>query len=181
LLLLQQPAQAQTSSNSTGTNGSTTPTIKGSISISNATNAFVKANLKVDFNTAANNARAQVTNGVIVGARLAGVQGYLVYKFTVANYDAGTSKIVIVDAGNVQVLYTSNDMPLYNGGIGGGGCPHGGGYGGHYGWSGQHANSGSTSSFGTSGTSGLSVLGSNNFYPGRDDDLSPFFQTKNHH
>ena len=160
VLLAEQPALAQSSSNNTGTTSSTTPTIKGSVSISNATNAFVKANVKVDFNTAATTAKAQVTNGAIVSGRLSDVQGYLVYTFRVANYDAGTYKVVVVDAGNGQVLYTSSDMTLYNGGIGGG-CHHSG-YGG-FGW-GQHANSGSSTSSGTtSGTSGsgLSVLGNN--------------------
>ncbi len=158
VLVAEQPALAQTS-NSTGTNGTTTPTIKGSVSISNATNAFVKANVKIDFNTAANTAKAQMPNSVVIGGRLSNVQGYLVYSITVANYDAGTSRIVIVDAGNGSVLYTSSDMPLYNGGVGGG-CHHGG-FGGGYGM-GHHMNSGSASSPGTTGTSGLSVPGSNN-------------------
>ena len=150
VLLSQQPALAQTSSNSTGTKGSTTPAIKGSVSISNATNAFVKANVKVDFGTAENTAKAQVTNGVIVGGSLSDVQGYLAYTFRVANYDAGTYKVVVVDAGNGQVLYTSSDMILYNGGIGGGygGCHHGAGYGAYSG--GQHMNG---SSSGMSGSS----------------------------
>ena len=157
VLIAEQPALAQTSSNSTGTNGSAAPAIKGSVSVSNATNAFVKANVKIDFNTAANTAKAQMPNSVIIGGRLAEVQGYLVYSITVANYDAGTSRVVIVDAGNGSVLYTSSDMPLYNGGLGGHGCH--GGFGGN-GW-GHHMNSGSSSS-GTSGTSGLSALSSNN-------------------
>lgn len=123
---------AQNSTNTTNNNAQTVPNITGSVSIRNATNEFVKNNVKVSFSDAANTAKAQVTNGVIVGGRLSDVQGFLAYTFSVANYDGGTMKLVIVDAGNGQVLYTSNDLALYNGGIGGG-CPGGGA-----GWSGAH-------------------------------------------
>jgi uncharacterized membrane protein YkoI len=133
----QQSALAQSNSNYSNTTSSATsiPQLHGSVSIQNATNAFVKNNIKVSFTDAANTARGQVPNGVVIGGRLSEVQGYLVYTFKVANYDAGTMKIVIVDAGNGTVLYTSNDLPLMSGGIGGG-CP--GGHGGWMGGAGQH-------------------------------------------
>jgi hypothetical protein len=49
--------------------------------------------------------------------------------------DEGIMKVVSVDAGNGQVLYTSNDLTLHNGGISGG-CPGGGA-----GWGGTHHHS----------------------------------------
>jgi len=129
------------------TGNQTSPQLKGSVSIQNATNDFVKNNVKVAFNDAANTAKGQVDNGVVTGGRLSVVQGYLAYTFQVANYDAGTMKVVVVDAGNGSVLYTSDDMPLYNGGIGGY-CGHHGGFGmyGHS-WNGM----------GKSGTSGMTL------------------------
>jgi uncharacterized membrane protein YkoI len=141
----------QTTSSPTTNQANTIPQLNGSVSIRNATNDFVKNNVKVAFNDAANTAKAQVPNGVVIGGGLSEVQGYLTYVFKVANYNAGTMKAIIVDAGNGKVLYTSNDMPLYNGGLGGGfGC---GGHGGHhfrhfggfgYGYNEGHGMSGST-------------------------------------
>ena len=120
----------QTTSSPTINHTNAIPQLKGSVSIQNATNDFVKNNVKVAFNDAANTAKAQVPNGVVIGGSLSAVQGYLTYIFKVANYNAGNMKVVVVDAGNGKVLYTSNDMPLYYGGLGGGfGC---GGYGGHH-------------------------------------------------
>jgi uncharacterized membrane protein YkoI len=113
---------------------STVPQLKGSVNIQNATDDFVKNNVKVSFIDAANTANGQVANGVVTGGKLSVVQGYLAYAFSVANYDSGTMKTVIVDAGNGSVLYTSDDMPLYNGGIGGY-CGHHGGFG--HNWNGM--------------------------------------------
>jgi uncharacterized membrane protein YkoI len=129
-LLLQQPALGQNqSSNATS---STIPNLNGSVSIQNATNDFIKENVKVSFTDAANTAQGQVDNGVVVGGRLTAVQGYLAYTFNIANYDADTSRIVIVDAGNSNVLYTADEMPLHYGGFGGFGCGSHGGFG-HWG------------------------------------------------
>jgi uncharacterized membrane protein YkoI len=140
-------ASAQSANNQTAT----APQLKGSVSIQNATNEFVTSNVKVSFTDAANTAKGQVDNGVVTGGRLSVVQGYLAYTFSVANYDAGTMKMVIVDAGNGSVLYTSDDMPLYNGGIGGY-CSHRGGFG--HGWNGMDK-----SSSGMTGTT-LAIPGS---------------------
>jgi hypothetical protein len=109
---------------------STIPELKGSVNVQNATNEFLKENVKISFTDAANTAQSKVDNGVVIGGRLAVVQGYLTCTFNVANYDAGTSRFVIVDAGNGSVLYTSDEIPLHFGGFGGFGgfgCgPHGG-------------------------------------------------------
>jgi hypothetical protein len=122
------------------------PDLKGSVSIDNATNEFVKEKVKVPFNTAAQTALGEVSGGSVIAGRLSAIQGYLSYVFTVANYDAGTSKVVIVDAGNGSVLYTSDDLPLRNGGIGGG-CHHG--WFGHGNWMGKTSESHETSRIAT--------------------------------
>ncbi len=108
------------------------PSLNGSVNVQQQTNQFIQGNVQVPFATALQTAQAQVGNGTVISGHLGVVQGYLVYTFKVANFDAQTSRIVIVDAGNGSVLYTSGDMPLFFGGYGGGlGCSgaHSGGYG----------------------------------------------------
>jgi hypothetical protein len=158
IVLSPMSVLAQNSTNTTNNNALTAPNINGSVSIQNAINDFVKNNVKVTFTDAANTAKGQVPNGVVVGGRLSDVQGFLAYTFSVANYDAGTMKIVIVDSGNSQVLYTSNDLPVYTGGIGGG-CPGGAGWGGmhHHGFGmySKNTSNGTISSRSTSGIAGI--------------------------
>jgi uncharacterized membrane protein YkoI len=128
VLMLQQPALVQ--NQTSNVTSSTIPDIKASVKVQNATNDFIKENVKVSFTDAANTAQSKVGNEVmIVGGKLAIVQGYLTYAFNLANYDADTSGIIIVDAGNGQVLYTSGEMPLHYGGLGGFRCGWHGGYG----------------------------------------------------
>jgi uncharacterized membrane protein YkoI len=103
------------------------PQLNGSVSIPEQANQFIQDSVQVPFATALETAQAQVGNGTAISGRLGVVQGYLVYIFKLANFDAETSRIVIVDAGNGSVLHTSGDMPLYLGGLG---C-RGGGFGGH--------------------------------------------------
>ena len=133
--LMDQASAQSSGNNQTASSSSTTnqtnapPQIKGSISIRNATSEFIKNNVKVSFVDAANTAKGQVTNGMITGGRLSVTQGFLTYTFSVANPDSSMMKIVVVDAGNGKVLYTSNDFPLFNGGLGGFGCS---GHGNHH-------------------------------------------------
>lgn len=103
------------------------PQLNGSVSIPEQTNRFIQQSVQVPFATALETAQAEVGNGTAISGRLGVVQGYLVYIFKLANFDAETSRIVIVDAGNGSVLHTSGDMPLYFGGLG---CGGGGGFGG---------------------------------------------------
>ena len=122
-----------TTTTTTNNNLTTTPTIApnitGSVNIQKAINDFLKNNVKVTFADAANMAKGQVPNGVVVGGGLSDVHGFLAYTFGVANFDAGTMKMVIVDAGNGQVLLASNDFPLHHGGLLGGGPGGGAGWG----------------------------------------------------
>ena len=105
------------------------PTLNGSVSVQQQANQFIQDNVRVPFATALETAQAQVGNGTAISGHLGVVQGYLVYTFKLANFDAQTSRIVVVDAGNGAALYTSGDMPLFFGGLG---CSGGGGGGGHH-------------------------------------------------
>ncbi len=86
--------------------------IKGSVDVRGTMQNYIKDNLKVSFASAANTAAAQFENGTVVSGNLGIVQGYLVYKFTIVDPDTHTGHMVVVDAGNGQVLYTSGDMHM---------------------------------------------------------------------
>ena len=112
------------------------PQLNGSVNVQQQADQFIQDNVQVPFATALESAQAEVGNGTAISGRLGVVQGYLVYIFKIANFDAETSRIVIVDAGNGALLYTSGDMPLHFGGLecgdsGGGG--HHKGFGNHWG------------------------------------------------
>jgi uncharacterized membrane protein YkoI len=83
------------------------PQINGSVSVVNETSNFIKENVKVSFVAAAQTAQGQVTNGTVLGGHLGVVQGYLVYTFFVADAANQRGHLVIVDAGNGDVLHTS--------------------------------------------------------------------------
>ena len=107
------------------------PQINGSVSVANETTNFINENVNVSFVEAAQTAQGRITNGTVFGGHLGVVQGYLVYKFLVANIDNQTGHLVIVDTGNGNVLYTSEGKsfgsfghPMMFGPWGGGG--HGG-------------------------------------------------------
>jgi uncharacterized membrane protein YkoI len=111
------------------------PQLNGSVNVQQQADQFIQENVQVPFATALESAQAEVGNGTAISGRLGVVQGYLVYIFKIANFDAETSSIVIVDAGNGAVLYTSGDMPLHFGGLGCGdsGGGHHKGFGNHWG------------------------------------------------
>ncbi len=88
------------------------PKINGSVSVANETMSFIHENVKVPFVAAAQTAQGQVTDGTVLGGHLGVAQGYLVYIFFVANTANQTGHLVIVDAGNGSVLYTSEGQPL---------------------------------------------------------------------
>jgi hypothetical protein len=119
------------------------PQLNGSVNVREQSNQIIQDNVQVPFATALETAQAEVENGTAISGNLGVVQGYLVYIFKMAKFDAQTSRTVIVDAGNGSVLYTSGDMPLYVGGLGcGGGGHHKGFFGNHWG---NHDRGGETS------------------------------------
>ncbi|AFU59414.1 hypothetical protein Ngar_c24920 [Candidatus Nitrososphaera gargensis Ga9.2] len=92
--------------------GEGVPEINGSVSVANETMDFIRENVGVSFVAAAETAQGHVTDGAVLGGHLGVVQGYLVYKFLVANTANQTGYLVIVDAGNGDVLYTSEGQQL---------------------------------------------------------------------
>jgi len=80
------------------------PHIQGSVNISDN----ILSSAKVKFSDAANTA---ATNGTVIGGRLAVVQNYLVYEFTVLDSGNKVHK-VIIDAGDGKVLYTSEGFDM---------------------------------------------------------------------
>jgi uncharacterized membrane protein YkoI len=88
------------------------PQINGSVSVANETTAFISENVNVSFVEAAETAQGQVTNGTVFGGHLGVVQGYLAYKFFVADIDNQMGQLMVVDAGNGNVLFTSEGQPF---------------------------------------------------------------------
>ena len=105
-----------------GSGSGPTP-IQGSINLPQ----MILSSVKTSFTTAANTAQGQVPNGQVLSGGLRVIHGSVVYSFQVTN---GTSVFsIIVDAGNGQVLKTSQGHPLtlasLLGGMGGGMRMHG--------------------------------------------------------
>jgi uncharacterized membrane protein YkoI len=123
--ILAQETNSTAQSNQTRTG---VPQLNGSVNVREQANQFIQDSVQVPLATALETAQAEVGNGTAISGHLGVVQGYLVYIFKIANFDADTSRIVIVDAGNGAILHTSADMPLYFGGLGCGGGGAGGGY-----------------------------------------------------
>ena len=89
------------------------PQINGSVSVANETSNFINENVRVPFVEAAQTAQGQVANGTVLGGHLGMVQGYLVYKFfVVANNANQAGHLTVIDAGNGDMLYTSEGQPL---------------------------------------------------------------------
>jgi hypothetical protein len=104
---------------------------------------FINDNLKVTLSQASETAAGEVDNGVVVAGHLGVVQGYLVYTFHVVNPDDQTKRMVIVDAGNGEALFTSEPGQMGSfGPYGQGHWKGGGGAGGfgpwHQGFGGWH-------------------------------------------
>jgi hypothetical protein len=110
-------AFAQTAGSTSGqsSTGTTPPQIQGSVNLQQ----LLLSNVKTSFTTAANTAAGAVTNGQVIGGSLSVMQGSVVYNFKVI--DGTNMYSVIVDAGNGQVLYTSQGHPIQLGGLLGGG------------------------------------------------------------
>ncbi|MGA9155010.1 MAG: hypothetical protein WBZ36_30875 [Candidatus Nitrosopolaris sp.] len=85
----------------------TLPTIVGSVNVGQSAINFLKDNLKVSFLQASEIAGKQVPNGMIVAGHLGVVRGYLIYTFFIVNTQDQTRHLIMVDAGNAKVLYTS--------------------------------------------------------------------------
>ena len=108
----QQEQQQQQQHRMMMWSGQGMPQINGSVSLANEASNFINENVNVSFVEAAQTAQGQLTNGTVFGGHLGVVQGYLVYTFFVANTANQTGHLVVVDAGNGNVLYTSEGQPF---------------------------------------------------------------------
>jgi hypothetical protein len=92
------------------------PKINGSVNVGEGIKNFFTENAKTPFITGAQTAQNQIANGTILGGHIGVTQGYLTYTFFVVNPANDTAHIVIIDAGNGQVLYTSEgkQIPLWS-------------------------------------------------------------------
>ena len=108
----QQEQQQQQQQRMMMWSGLGVPQINGSVSLANEASNFINENVKVSFVAAAQTAQGQVTNGTVLGGHLGAVQGYLVYTFFVSDIGNQTGHLVIVDAGNGDVLHTSEGQPF---------------------------------------------------------------------
>jgi hypothetical protein len=88
------------------------PKINGSVNVGEGIKNFFAENAKTPFTTAAQTAQGQIANGTIFGGHIGVTQGYLTYTFFVVNPANDTAHIVIIDAGNGQVLYTSEGKQI---------------------------------------------------------------------
>ncbi|HEX2014428.1 MAG TPA: hypothetical protein VLA68_04300 [Nitrososphaera sp.] len=107
ILVVSSIAQATAQQQKMMWAGGGMPQINGSVSVADEASSFINENVKVPFTDAANTAQGQVDDGRVLGGHLKVVQGYLIYTFFVANTGNQTGHMVIVDAGNGDVLYTS--------------------------------------------------------------------------
>ncbi|MDQ4073103.1 MAG: hypothetical protein M3162_02230, partial [Thermoproteota archaeon] len=104
--------QTSENSNNPAPNSGGLPYINGSISVREGIENFLEQNANVPFMTAAQTAQQQVTNGTVLAGNLGVTQGYLTYVFMAIDPANDTLYKVIVDAGNGQVLYTSEGKDI---------------------------------------------------------------------
>jgi hypothetical protein len=87
--------------------GSQMTNLTGSVNVKDAIKNFIEENQNVTFSEASQTAQDQINNGTVVAGNLGITQGYLVYTFLVLDGVNETMSKVIVDAGDGQVLHTS--------------------------------------------------------------------------
>ena len=83
--------------------------IDGSVNITEQVSNQILSEAKVAFSEAAATAADAVDNGKVLDGHLGVIEGFLVYSFRVVDDESRTFS-VIVDAGNGQVLHTSEPM-----------------------------------------------------------------------
>ncbi len=104
--------QTSENNNNTITNFEGQPEINGSVSVREGIENFFEQNVKLPFITAVQTAQQQVANGTVLAGHLGVTQGYLTYTFSTIDSANDILHKVIVDAGNGQVLYTSEGQDI---------------------------------------------------------------------
>jgi hypothetical protein len=88
------------------------PKINGSVNVKDGVKNFFVENANTPFVTAAQTAQDQIANGTVLGGHLGVTQGYLTYTYFVVDPTNDAPHKVIVDAGNGQILYTSEGKQI---------------------------------------------------------------------
>jgi hypothetical protein len=88
------------------------PKINGSVNVRDGIKNFFAENAKTPFITGAQTAQDQIANGTVLGGHIGVTQGYLTYTYFVMNPTNDTAHKVIVDAGNGQILHTSEGKQI---------------------------------------------------------------------
>ena len=88
------------------------PKVNGSVNVRDGIKSFLVENTKVPFITGAQTAQDQIANGTVLGGHIGTTQGYLTYTYLVVTPTNDTAHKVIVDAGNGQVIQTSEGKQL---------------------------------------------------------------------
>src|ERR671916_1542412 len=88
------------------------PKINGSVNVRDGIKDFFAENVKTSFIMGAQTAQDQIANGTVLGGHIGVTQGYLTYTYFVVNTTNNTANKVIIDAGNGQVLYTSEGKQI---------------------------------------------------------------------
>jgi hypothetical protein len=88
------------------------PKVNGSVNVRDGIKSFLVENTKVPFITGAQTAQDQIANGTVLGGHIGTTQGYLTYTYLVVSPTNDTAHKVIVDAGNGQVIHTSEGKQL---------------------------------------------------------------------
>jgi hypothetical protein len=91
------------------------PKINGSVNVGDGIKNFFAENAKTPFITGAQTAQEQIANGTLLGGHIGVTQGYLTYTYFVVNPTNDTAHKVIIDAGNGQVLHTSEGKQIGSG------------------------------------------------------------------
>ena len=91
------------------------PKINGSVNVRDGIKNFFAENAKTPFITGVQTAQDQIANGTVLGGHIGVTQGYLTYTYFVMNPTNDTAHKVIVDAGNGQVLHTSESKQIGSG------------------------------------------------------------------
>ena len=88
------------------------PKVNGSVNVRDGIKSFLVENTKVPFITGAQTAQDQIANGTVLGGHIGMTQGHLTYTYLVVSPTNDTAHKVIVDAGNGQVIHTSECKQL---------------------------------------------------------------------
>jgi hypothetical protein len=88
------------------------PKINGSVNVRDGIKNFIAENAKIPFMTGTQTAQGQIANGTVFGGHIGTTQGYLTYTYLVVNPTNDMAHKVIIDAGNGQVLHTSEGKQI---------------------------------------------------------------------